>query len=533
MVRAVTLIPGTTEFGYEPETVVQIARARPVGAGKPPCRLRRVRHRGLARRSAGSLPEPRARRGRRGLVRQRSARRRMRRQPGVEIADQRDLCDATGRSPASTAPTRIVVSTCRRPARLWRHAVRPKRDGPDRGAEGARAQGHALSVRDDGYSGRQCACRSVDRRGVDSRPIRGAAASPAIRRRASPARPTVRARRGTQVDAFFGSGDPDAWDYRRMVLHYAQLAADAGGVDAFLIGSELRSLTRVRSASGVYPAVTRLAELAADVKAIVGGGTIVTYGADWTEYGAHVVDPAAQRSAVSARSAVGFVRDRCGRHRLLRAARRLARRRRSSRPRAGLDRSTIPAICAGNLRGGEVYDWYYADDADARRADPHADHRRPRQAVGVSRQGHLELVVATRITSASAALNLASPTAWSPQSQADLAHRDRLPRGRQGRQPAERVSRSEIRRKSGLPYFSDGARDDLHAAPLPEAVLGAFDPAFGASDAINPTSSVYGGRMIRAVRYQSVDLGRAALSGLSRSRSMSGATAPTGTPVIG
>ncbi len=33
--------------------------------------------------------------------------------------------------------------------------------------------------------------------------------------------------------------------------------------------------------------------LAADVKAIVGGGTVVTYGADWTEYGAHVVDPLA------------------------------------------------------------------------------------------------------------------------------------------------------------------------------------------------------------------------------------------------
>src|SRR5262249_43382244 len=53
----------------------------------------------------------------------------------------------------------------------------------------------------------------------------------------------------TQIDAFFGVGDPDAWGYRRMVLHYAQLAAGAGGVDAFLIGSELRALTRVRSAS--------------------------------------------------------------------------------------------------------------------------------------------------------------------------------------------------------------------------------------------------------------------------------------------
>ena len=96
----------------------------------------------------------------------------------------------------------------------------------------------------------------------------------------------------SQVDAFF-SGGPDSWNYRNMVLHYAQLAHDAGGVDAFLIGSELKSLTRVRSASGVYPAVDALVTLAADVKAILGGGTVVTYGADWTEYGAHVVDSGA------------------------------------------------------------------------------------------------------------------------------------------------------------------------------------------------------------------------------------------------
>ena len=40
----------------------------------------------------------------------------------------------------------------------------------------------------------------------------------------------------TQIDAFFGIGAPSGWNYRRMILHYASLAADAGGVDAFLIG---------------------------------------------------------------------------------------------------------------------------------------------------------------------------------------------------------------------------------------------------------------------------------------------------------
>jgi GTA TIM-barrel-like domain len=36
-----------------------------------------------------------------------------------------------------------------------------------------------------------------------------------------------------QIDTFF-SGGPDSWNYRNMVLHYATLAASAGGVDAFL-----------------------------------------------------------------------------------------------------------------------------------------------------------------------------------------------------------------------------------------------------------------------------------------------------------
>ena len=52
---------------------------------------------------------------------------------------------------------------------------------------------------------------------------------------------------GDQIDAFFGT-DAD-FRYCHMVLHYdANLAESAGGVDVFLIGSELRVLTRVRSA---------------------------------------------------------------------------------------------------------------------------------------------------------------------------------------------------------------------------------------------------------------------------------------------
>ena len=55
-----------------------------------------------------------------------------------------------------------------------------------------------------------------------------------------------------------------------MVLHYAHLCAAAGGVDAFLIGSELIGLTHVRDSATTYPAVAALKTLAADVRTILG-----------------------------------------------------------------------------------------------------------------------------------------------------------------------------------------------------------------------------------------------------------------------
>jgi hypothetical protein len=87
---------------------------------------------------------------------------------------------------------------------------------------------------------------------------------------------------------------PEEWSFRRLVLHCAALAQAAGGVDGFIIGSELVGLTRVRSAPGAYPAVTQLVSLATDVRAMLGPATELAYAADWTEYGAHALDGGAE-----------------------------------------------------------------------------------------------------------------------------------------------------------------------------------------------------------------------------------------------
>lgn len=102
-----------------------------------------------------------------------------------------------------------------------------------------------------------------------------------------------------EVEAFFGTAQPgdffvedgviryagsDEWGYRRFILHYAHLCALAGGVEAFCIGSELVSLTQIRGPGHSFPAVNALRALAADVRAILGPQTRISYAADWSEY---------------------------------------------------------------------------------------------------------------------------------------------------------------------------------------------------------------------------------------------------------
>lgn len=86
-----------------------------------------------------------------------------------------------------------------------------------------------------------------------------------------------------QIDAFV-KGRKTGEGYRRLVLHYAALAKTAGGVSGFIIGSEMRGLTRLRDAAGAFPFVEALQELAGVVRAELGAGTKLTYAADWSEY---------------------------------------------------------------------------------------------------------------------------------------------------------------------------------------------------------------------------------------------------------
>ena len=299
-----------------------------------------------------------------------------------------------------------------------------------------------------------------------------------------------------QISAFFGSNTPSGteWSYRRMVLHYAALASSAGGVEGFLIGSELIGLTRARSAPGIYPAVSALQTLAQDVQAIVGASCQIGYAADWTEYGAHVLSGGAEvrfpLDPLWACSAIHFIG--------IDAYFPLSDWRDGS---AHLDAALAASVydrdyLVSRFGAGEAYDFYYASVADrvsqTRSAITDGAYNKPwvyraKDLVNWWINPHVERV---------GNVELPSATAWVPQSKPIWLTEFGVPAiDRGSNEPNVFVDAKSS--ESAAPYFSRGNRDDLIQTRTIEACLTRFDPAnAGFQAAWNPTSSVYAGTMV-------------------------------------
>jgi len=489
MVRAVTLIPGATEFGYEPGTVVQVT-----GPGQSAPENRHITYAPsdvIAALDQLQAVAPNLERVAIVVAWFGTGLRcgECRVLPSVDNAEKSTHGGTWSVAGVTRASARVVSMVDGRPAFGGTPADDSVRDLI------AELKARALKVTLYPFVMMDIA---ADKTLTD--PWSGAASQPAYPWRGhitcDPApgqagSPDGTAAAADQVNAFF-SGGPDGWNYRNMILHYATLAANAGGVDALLIGSEFKSLTRVRSASGVYPAADALVSLAAEVKAIVGGATVVSYGADWTEYGAHVVDPSASEvrfplDALWASSDIDAVgidyyaplsdwRDAGNQLDL-----------------ALTDSPYRVSYLAGYLNGGEAYDWYYTDDAarDAQSRSAITDGLgkpwifRQKDIWNFWSQAHYERV---------GGAELGSPTAWVPQSKPIWLTEVGCPAVDKGaNQPSTFPDPKSA--EAGLPHYSNGRRDDLMQRRYLEAVLGAFDPAFGA-DALNPVSAVYGERMV-------------------------------------
>lgn len=289
----------------------------------------------------------------------------------------------------------------------------------------------------------------------------------------------------SQITSFFHG----TWGLRRMVLHYANLCASAGGVDTFLIGSELPGITTVRDGAGSYPAVDELVQLAADVSAILGSGTAVSYAADWTEYfGHHPADGSGDvyfhLDPLWASADVDFV----GVDNYMPL----------SDWRDGfdhLDAQSWPniydrAYLRSNIEGGEGFDWYYASEADRTTQTRTTITDGAAGKPWVFRYKDLRSWWSEQHYDRPGGTEAASPTDWVPQSKPIRFTEFGCPAVDRGaNQP--NVFYDQKSSESLVPYFSRGWRDDAMQRAYLEAFLG-----YWSDDANNPASGVYAGRMI-------------------------------------
>lgn len=307
---------------------------------------------------------------------------------------------------------------------------------------------------------------------------------------------------GSATPAHFSlSGDtvlysgPNEWSYRRMVLHQAYLAKAAGSVDAFVIGSELRGLTWVRSSASAYPFVAALVSLASDVKSILGPGVKVTYAADWSEYFGHQphdgsndvyfhLDPLWSSPSIDAIGIDAYwpLADwREGRSHADYIA--------GTRAPYDLD------YLAANVQGGEGFDWFYASpaDRDAQVRTPVTDGQgKP----WVFRYKDIKSWWLNPHFNRPAGVESGAATAWVPQSKPFWFMEVGCPAVDNGaNQPNVFVDPKSS--ESALPFYSSGVRDDLMQRRFLTAFLSAFDwaqPNYTANG--NPVSAIDGRRMV-------------------------------------
>jgi hypothetical protein len=288
---------------------------------------------------------------------------------------------------------------------------------------------------------------------------------------------------------------PDEWTFRRMVLHAAFLCKAAGGVNTFLLGSELRGLTTLRSAAAEYPFVAALTELAADVREVLGPDTKISYGADWSEYFGHQpvdgtgdvffhLDPLwsdANIDFVGIDNYLPLSDWRDGDEHL---------------DAAEWETGRDTAYLRSNIAAGEYFDWFYANDTDraAQIRTPITDAEygkpwvfRPKDLAGWWSNGHHDRP---------GGVEAATPTAWQPRGKPIVLTEIGCPAVDKG--PNQPNVFSDTKSGEGaIPHFSTGARDDVVQRRFIGAVTSYWNPEEpDFEEAANPESDVYEGRMV-------------------------------------
>ena len=283
---------------------------------------------------------------------------------------------------------------------------------------------------------------------------------------------------------------PAEWRFRRMILHYAALCKAAGGVDAFLIGSEMRGVTTARNHANTYPAIAQMIGLAGEVRTLLGPDVDISYGADWSEYFGHQpgdgsgdvffhLDPfwADQNvDFIGIDNYVPLADWRDGDGHLDQAA--------------GALSPYDLGYLQGNIRGGEGYEWYYASssDRDQQIRTPITDGAY--NEAWIYRYKDLWNWWSNPHHDRPGGVRAGTSTVWVPQSKPIRFTELGCPAVDKGaNQPNVFVDPKST--ESALPFYSTGDRDDRAQRRFLEA-----HGTYWNDVANNPVSSLYNGPMV-------------------------------------
>lgn len=310
----------------------------------------------------------------------------------------------------------------------------------------------------------------------------------------------------TQVSAFFGTAavsdfsfngttkivnytGPDEWSFRRFILHMATIG-EAAGADDFLIGSELVGITTIRSDASTYPSVAALKTLAADCRSILGGSVRIGYAADWSEYHSHRpgdgsndvffhLDPLWSDSNIDFIGIDNYfpISDwRDGEQHL--------------DFYEGWRSIYDLGYLESKIESGEAYDWFYAsmEDRIAQVRTPINDTAEGKH--WVFRQKDVRNWWGNAHYNRPGGVESGTPTAWVPEGKPIVFTELGCPCVDKGpNQPNVFVDPKSS--ESYTPFFSDGIRDELVQRAFLEAWL-----KYWAAPGRNPVSGVYGGPML-------------------------------------
>ncbi|WP_109314737.1 baseplate multidomain protein megatron [Pseudovibrio ascidiaceicola] len=284
------------------------------------------------------------------------------------------------------------------------------------------------------------------------------------------------------------------WSYSHFALHFAKLAQVAGGVDAFVVGTEMPGISALTWGFDDFPFAYLMAYIAEEARKIMGPDVKIGYAADWSEFHSHRPNDGSgdvffHLDYLWAHEDIDFI----GIDNYLPLTDWRDHENHEDHGQGAQSIHDLDYLKAG-IEGREYFDFYYASDEDRTNqsrtliADQeHGEH-------WVFRQKDLRGWWENPHHNRPGGVRSNTSTNWVPKSKPIWFTEFGCPAIDKGtNQP--NVFYDPKSSESQVPYFSSGVRDDL----IQRRYLRAMMEYWAVEAGSNPVSPVYGGPMVDPV----------------------------------